>query len=195
MRTLGERIAHIQKKTGARCLQEAADIPQSTLSRYIRNQSVPPVDRLVAMAKAGGVSAGWLAAGEEDCSLQPSPPISLLPIGDQSGRTTAFSQQWLSGLPGRTKHLKSYYLQSDAMEPTIRKESLTLVDTSQTDMQEGIFLVRISEELVVRRLQFSPDRTLQLLSDNRSYPPHLLPPEQASLITIVGRIVWYETRC
>lgn len=46
----------MEKKTG---------IAQSLVRKYLAAQSVPGVDKVVAMAKAVGVSVQWLATGKE----------------------------------------------------------------------------------------------------------------------------------
>lgn len=195
MKTLGERIAHIQSKTGARCLQDAANIPQSTLSRYIRNQSVPPVDRVVAMATAGGVSAGWLAAGEDLPALQPSHPEQPSPITEAACHRITFSTEHMAALSNQPEQLRTYAQSSDAMHPTLQKDALTLIDTSQNSALEGIYLLEMMGQLSIRRLQPAPNGTLQVLSDNPAYQAHTLQPDELNNINIRGRVVWYESRC
>lgn len=195
MKTLGERIAHIQSKTGARCLQDAANIPQSTLSRYIRNQSVPPVDRVVAMAAAGGVSAGWLAAGEETATLEPNHPEQPSPIAGTACHRITFSTEFMTALSSQPERLRTYAQSSDAMHPTLHEGALTLIDTGQNSAFEGIYLLEMMGQLSIRRLQPAPNNTLQVLSDNPAYQTHTLQPDELNNINIRGRVVWYENRC
>ncbi len=195
MKTLGERIAHIQSKTGARCLQDAANIPQSTLSRYIRNQSVPPVDRVVAMAAAGGVSAGWLAAGEGEPAEQTTTFTGLTAITGEPCQKISFDPQYLSDLAGAPAQLKTYAQNSDAMHPTLQTGTLTLIDIEQNRAMEGIYLLEMMGQLSIRRLQPTPSNTLLVLSDNPTYQTHTLHSDEFQNIKIIGRVIWYETRC
>ncbi|MCV6587656.1 MAG: helix-turn-helix domain-containing protein [Marinobacterium sp.] len=195
MKTLGERIAYIQSRTGTRKLQEAAGIPQSTLSRYIRNQSEPSVERMVAMAKAGNVSAGWLAAGEGEAPANASGFLQLQSIREDSTGHILFDSNWLAQLAEDTNQLRTFRHRSDAMESTISQGSLIIIDTSQTTPCDSIFLLRLAGELSIKRVQAQPDGSLSLISDNAAYQTHTLLPDEQNLISIEGRVIWYETTC
>ncbi|WP_165789494.1 helix-turn-helix domain-containing protein [Billgrantia endophytica] len=64
----------IQKQTG---------IAQSLVSKYLKGQSTPGVDKLVLLANTLGVSVAWLAAGVGP--VDETPP-GLRPVGKEPGR-------------------------------------------------------------------------------------------------------------
>ncbi len=57
---------------GQATLSAASGIPKTTLAKYVSGESEPNVSRLIALARAGGVSVEWLACGDE-MPMSPSP--------------------------------------------------------------------------------------------------------------------------
>lgn len=77
------------------------------------------------------------------------------------------------------------------MEPTIRNGALLVIDRSDQQVREGIYVVRRGEVLLVKRTQPRENQILRLQSDNRQYEPEDIDLKDSSQnIHILGRVVW-----
>ena len=68
MNTIGERIAQLRKENGLsqELFGEALGVSRQAISKWESNQSVPEVEKLLAMHRLYGVSVGWLLGTEEE---------------------------------------------------------------------------------------------------------------------------------
>jgi len=56
---------------------------------------------------------------------------------------------------------------------------------------DGIYVLRASGELSIKRIQRRPDGKLIIRNDNAAYEPAVVAPENAS---IVGHVIWIAGR-
>lgn len=79
--------------------------------------------------------------------------------------------------------------QGDSLEPTIRREDLVMIDTSQTVLtqQDHIWALTYAGAGMIKRVRRHPNGQVTLLSDNPSVPPL---DADAQDIHIVGKVVW-----
>jgi phage repressor protein C with HTH and peptisase S24 domain len=83
----------------------------------------------------------------------------------------------------------------DSMTPTIHDGNMLLLDTSERGFtQFGIYVLEVSGERLVKRVQRKLDGSVVLISDNRSYEHEYLSPEQAQDMRVIGRVVWVGGR-
>ncbi|KGE78419.1 S24 family peptidase [Halomonas salina] len=79
-------------------------------------------------------------------------------------------------------------VRGDSMEGTLEDGDWALVDLSNTDpRQEGVFLLLVSGERRIKRVQRLAGGALYLISDNEHYQPEMIPPEQMREVEILGR--------
>jgi phage repressor protein C with HTH and peptisase S24 domain len=104
----------------------------------------------------------------------------------------AFDPQWLRGLGlGDGKALSLIRVQGDSMVPTLSDGDEILVDgaDSASRLRDGVYVLRIEDSLVVKRLALSPaGGRVSILSDNGAYPGW--PDCDPAKIDVVGRVVW-----
>ena len=77
------------------------------------------------------------------------------------------------------------------MEPTLPDGATLLIDTSNTDPGDGIYIVRIDGHLFAKRIQRFPDGSIKIKSDNTVYDPYIVGKDQVSDLDIKGKVVWY----
>lgn len=78
-----------------------------------------------------------------------------------------------------------------AMEPTIKRRALLIVDLSAKRIVDGeIFVFDFTGDLVVRRIQREVDGSLMLRADNPIYEPMKLSPAEAETAKVLGRVIW-----
>lgn len=106
-----------------------------------------------------------------------------------------FRREWLRAVTSvPTDKLCVIEASGDSMLPTISNEDQMLVDLTQTTPREdGIYIVRFDDEVLVKRVVIDPVRRKAVLScDNQSYQP-LLPVDIEDL-SVAGRVVWIGRR-
>ena len=103
----------------------------------------------------------------------------------------AFKREWIrSELRANPKDLVLVMMTGESMEPTLGKNDVILVNRRiGSARSDGIYLVRFGDALLVKRLQFLPDSSIRVISDNPAYEPFSVSPASQEFI-IIGRVVW-----
>lgn len=79
----------------------------------------------------------------------------------------------------------------DSMEPALLDGDELLVDTSATTLRHGaIYILRVGEALLAKRVQPRLDGSVMILSDNPRYPPEVITPSDATPLDVVGEVLW-----
>lgn len=82
----------------------------------------------------------------------------------------------------------------DSMQPTLSPEDTVLVDLTQVALRkDGIYVLRYDGVVLVKRIQYDPQRRLvRILSDNSLYPPiEITEPDG---LAVIGRVIWLGRR-
>lgn len=136
---------------------------------------------------SGGTLArkSWVEVPRLDIGASAGP--GALPEGEDAFDTFQFSRQWLSenGLEGA--QLSAITVEGDSMEPLLNDGDDILVDTSERAFRDGIYVVRLGETLMVKRVASAGAGQLSLLSQNMAYPPVSVAAEE---VEIIGKVVW-----
>jgi phage repressor protein C with HTH and peptisase S24 domain len=189
-RLLGRNPAYIQQYMKRGSPRRLAEEDRRLLARYfgvdeallggsrrvVADEGIVSIPRLDVNASAG---AGALD-GEER----------------QLGRI-GFDSAWLRRLGlggGRPGRLSVIRVDGDSMSPTLSDGDEILVDREDGPgrLRDGIYVLRLEEALVVKRLSVGPGGRLSVRSDNDAYPgwPDLEP----GAVDVVGRVVWVGRR-
>jgi phage repressor protein C with HTH and peptisase S24 domain len=217
----GDRLRNIIGMESNRTFAKRCSISDGLLGAYIRGEKTPGMDKLVTIANAGGVSVDWLATGrgpksprESRTSVGPEPSgyiaIPLYDIRASAGHgavnepvSTAaadalmFKEDWIRFELGATPaNLFLVRVSGDSMEPTLRAGDVILIDRSASRPdREGIYLMRMGEMLLVKRLQALPGGRIRVTSDNAAFEPWMLEADkQSEEVQIYGRVVWSGRR-
>jgi len=130
----------------------------------------------------------------------PMKTISKLSVGVSAGDgnldqieslagNIAFDPAWLAQFPYHENQLSIVMVEGDSMLPTLVDGDDILV--AQYDMRarkDGVYVIRMDDALMVKRLSFGPGQSIDIMSDNPSYrnwhgvDPHLL--------NIIGHVIW-----
>jgi phage repressor protein C with HTH and peptisase S24 domain len=165
---------------------------------------------LVNLARAARVSIEWLATGQDaaegEAQKAGSDDYLHLPrnsVRSSVGRGTvqsrqivdylAFNTEWLRRRFGvDPKHLMLMEAVSDSMSPTIDEGDLVLVDLRDPRFRhDGVYVLRTSGELSIKRIQRRPDGKLIIRSDNSAYEPTVV---AADGVNVVGHAIWIAGR-
>ncbi len=108
----------------------------------------------------------------------------------------AFDPAWLRRVArGAPDQLSIVLVQGDSMVPTLNDGDEILVDRGDgaDRLRDGIYVLRIDDLLVVKRLAINPaTRTVSIRSDNPAYPGW--PDCDIASVDLVGRVVWAGRR-
>lgn len=101
-----------------------------------------------------------------------------------------FERNWLRKLASSPEALSIIQVAGDSMSPTLGDGDDILVDRGDTaeKLRDGIYVIRMDDALMVKRLAMRPGHRLSVLSDNPAYPGW--PDVDAAAVTIIGRVVW-----
>ena len=102
-----------------------------------------------------------------------------------------FSRKWLREQGLEPGQLSAIRVVGDSMEPLLREGDDLLVDTARRPFRDGVYVVRLDDTLLVKRVTSRGGGQLSLLSQNMAYPPVTVASEDC---TIVGRVVWKSGR-
>ena len=112
--------------------------------------------------------------------------------GEKPMFTMAFRRKWIEHyLRACPKELSVIDVQGDSMEGVLNERDVILVNHYLDTPDDGLYVLRIGESLIVKQTQRLPNGRLLVKSANPAYDPfeiNLL--ETDSDVKIIGRVVW-----
>ena len=115
-------------------------------------------------------------------------------VEDEKPRfTMAFRKYWIRFyLRTDPKSLSVVKVAGDSMEGILFDGDNVLVDHSRNQPGNGLYVLRIGEELIVKRTQTLPGNHLLVSSANEAYQPFELNlADETSGVEIIGKVVWF----
>jgi phage repressor protein C with HTH and peptisase S24 domain len=103
----------------------------------------------------------------------------------------AFRTDWLKNEGLVPERLAVIRAKGDSMEPTISNNDIILVNLCNGDaLRDGLYVLRIGDSLLVKRLQFDVLGGIKVISDNPGYETQVVTKDQRPDVHIVGRVAW-----
>ena len=156
------------------------------------------------LARYFGISEALLGAPEIDdeapsgmiaiarSAVRASAGPGAIPAGEEAAPYFAFDRRWLKALTGASAdHLSIIRVEGDSMAPTLNDGDDILIDRRFVGEppRDGIYVLRIDEGLLVKRLAVHPmGRLVTVQSDNPAYPDW--PDCAIDEVTCIGRVIW-----
>lgn len=209
-----ERLEQVIGDEAYRAFAARCGMSDTAIKKYLRKISIPTVDRLFAIAEAGGVSPVWLMTGvgesELSSAVTPQAPcgsddftlIDSYAVFASAGHGTdvghelqaepmSFRTDWLKREGLAPERLAVIRAKGDSMEPTISDNDVILVLLTNGDApRDGLHVIRLDSGLFVKRVQFDPLGSVHVMSDNPAYSSTVVKKEDRDQLAIVGRVVW-----
>lgn len=214
---IGDRLKLIRGSTSQEDMALRLGIAVNSWGRYEREENPPHVEFLQLLREKMGISSDWLLTGEGNQAIgirEETPDyggLALIPLYDVKAKaghgvvvtserivdSLAFKQDFLRNELGATRDdLYLIHVEGDSMEPTLRAGDLILVDRRRTTAdREGIYVLRMDDALLVKRLQRQPGGRIMATSDNPTYQSFDV--DLKALhdgLSIIGRVVWAGRR-
>lgn len=177
----------------------AMGLSTDQVNTLINEKAVPNFASMVSLALKSGVTLDHLAF-DQPGEGQPSTRKSFSPDDDtvwlrwlDSDGLLPFPRAVLTHnfdqlLEGELGVLKA---PGNAMEPTIKRHALLVVDRQSKRIGDGeIFVFDFSGDHVVRRTQREPDGSLMLHPDNKTFESMRLTALEATKAKVLGRVIW-----
>ncbi len=122
--------------------------------------------------------------------IQVSAGVGVENYLDYAPKYLAFRKDWLKQkVKGNTDKLVLVNVYGDSMEPTLSEDDILLVDLSQNTPRNGkVFVIRVDNQLLVKRFEVQINGNIALKSDNPRYNSQLLPKDDS--VSIIGMAVW-----
>ena len=202
------RLEEVVRRLGTqRNAARAGNISVDSLARYLRAENQPPFPVVVRMATAAGISLDWLATGkstsgegaadlEDAVWFQPREDATT-PSRDEACPVIAMSRGWLTGtLKLDPEQAALLPVRGDSMAPTLRTEDVALVDCQDRQIDhEDLYALRVSERLLIKRVQVLPTGRLRVCSDHPDYEAFEVPADGLDQqIQVHGQVVWIGKR-
>lgn len=108
----------------------------------------------------------------------------------------AFKSEWVRRAMGLDPHrLALISTKGDSMEPSLKEGDLLLLDLREQQVRnDAIYVLRLDDFLIAKRLQRGFDGTITIKSDNTAYEKQVVPKEMTEQLDIIGRVVWTGRR-
>jgi len=175
-----------------------------------KGKAKPSFEYLQTLVKKFHISLDWLIKGEgsmdqkssfdeEDnyvlvprYDVQASAGYGSLIQSEQIVDYLAFKRSWVaSDLRMDPTELVLITVQGDSMEPTLFDGDLILVDLNENQLRrDAIYVLRVDEALMAKRIQRIYNGGLNIISDNQTYAPFTISREETDTLKVLGRVVW-----
>ena len=189
-RLIGRNAAYVQQYIKRGIPKRLAEADRRLLARYFEVSE----ERLGGPAPAPGREPDHVVVPRLDVGA--SAGHGALPGEERSRSSLAFDAGWLRRLgTGDVRLLSTIRVEGDSMIPTLADGDEIMVDRGDAAerLRDGIYVLRMEEALMVKRLAVNPSaRTISISSDNAAYPGW--PDCPSGTIDVVGRVVWAGRR-
>lgn len=189
-RLLGRNPAYIQQYMKRGSPRRLAEDDRRLLARYFGVD-----ESLLGGAARSMVEEGLVRIPRLDVHASAGP--GALDAEEKRLGRIGFDAAWLRRLGlggGGSDRLSVIRVDGDSMTPTLSDGDDILVDREDGAgrLRDGIYVLRIEDALVVKRLAVGPGGRLSVRSDNDAYPGW--PDVEPDSIDVVGRVVWVGRR-
>ncbi|WP_291328318.1 S24 family peptidase [Desulfovibrio sp. UCD-KL4C] len=159
-------------------MAKACGVAPNQIIRYLKHERGKHIQVIAKVLDKIGAKIIFPSTGADMDSFHHVPKVLARPSGgggslqtdDTVEDTYAFRLDWLTK-KGNPDCMKLMAVTGESMAPRIEDGDHILVDESQKDLYEGrIYVVRIDQEIVVKRIAKEPGKIL-LMSDNPEAQP------------------------
>lgn len=190
-------------------LAKELGLTREAVGKYERGVNWPGGEVLFSFSQRGA-DVRYIVTGERAARGPALPDFMMVPRYDLSASAghgaliaseqivdyLAFKSEWVRNALGiAQKDLALISVKGDSMQPTLTDGDLVLIDISRKMVEDsGVYVIHLSDTLMVKRVQRHLDGTLTVTSDNTKYSPERVQSKDGKLFHVVGRVVWTGRR-
>lgn len=199
-RLIGRNAAYIQQFIKRGVPRRLAEEDRRRLSRYL---SIPE-EKLGGPPASSPALASSASPRARDGDLVLVPRLDIrasaghgaFDVDERPVARLGFHPGWLREITGGSPAgLSMIRVSGDSMNPTLADGDEILVDRNDAAdrLRDGIYVLRVDDTLMVKRLAIDPAaRSITIVSDNSAYPTW--PNRDPARIEVIGRAVWTGRR-
>ena len=189
-RMLGRNAAYIQQFVRRGVPKRLKEDERRKLARYFNI----PQAVLGGPAEEAAAADGLVTVKRHPVSVSAGPGAI---VTEELGKASfGFDERWLKALTSTpSERLSIVRVGGDSMAPTLGHGDDILVDLADgiQRLRDGIYVLRVDEALLVKRLALHPmRRRVTVQSDNAAYPDW--PDCAIDEVTCIGRVIWSGRR-
>jgi phage repressor protein C with HTH and peptisase S24 domain len=185
-RMLGRNPAYIQQFVRRGVPKRLKEEERRKLARYFSVSETV----LGGPPEEPGAANGLMSVMRHPVTVSAGP--GAIVAGELGKPYFGFDERWLKALtPTPSSRLSIVRVEGDSMSPTLNAGDDILVDLGDSAgrLRDGIYVLRVDEALVVKRLALHPmGRRVTVQSDNPAYPDW--PDFDLDEIKCIGRVIW-----
>ena len=181
---------------------QALHIPQATFATMKKRNSIP-YEEILEFCALKKISVNWLFFDQAVDMLKEQTEKFFqvryfsdirasagggAEVFDEHYEMIAIDEKVMHNMVGLgNTELEAIHVNGESMEPTLQDGSIVFVDRTQTNIsKDGIFIASTTAGLFIKRIRQRADGMVELISDNQTYSPEVLAPDEVS---IVGKVV------
>ena len=214
--SIAERLVKIRKSLSINQgdFAKTFEISQSSYARYETGESLLNSEKMSLLVTKLNIDTHWLITGEGEMFRNNNPSTNTLiedlsvikiPMIDVKASAGQGMVNYIEDikdfislpeniLPAYTnkKNLAIIEIMGDSMEPTIKNGEIVILDTGVQEIRSGsVYLIRVFDDLRVKRIDRKMNGNIVIMSDNAVYPPEELAFEELenSPLHIIGIII------
>jgi phage repressor protein C with HTH and peptisase S24 domain len=193
----------ILRERSVRAFAQKVGVSPTAVAKWLKGGDMT-VEHLNKVAQAYDLELSWFfQEPQEEGTIQ----VPMYDVRASAGAGLLIGREHQSGtLPFARSFLERAYLQADqllaleaegdSMAPTLESGDLLLVDRSRKKPKDGkIYVLTVSDTLLVKRLHWDLQGGLMIQSDNPAYPDRQLPAKEVTYLAVVGEVVWFGRFC
>lgn len=182
-------------------LADYLDTPYDTLNNWIKRDSIPlkTIEKIVQNEQ---LSYDWIFTGKNEnkeniYNTQNSYQIDVLNIKASAGTgienhiveviDTIILDKNLFKTPINPAKIKLIQVSGDSMFPTLHDGDFVVIDETKAYGVDGIYAINLHNQILIKRLKFKLDGTIQIISDNKDYEMEVYNPNETQIpLHIIG---------
>lgn len=188
-RMLGKNPSYLQQFVRKGSPRKLEEVDRATLARFFgvgEAELGAPKDNSYESSRVHG---DWIEVPRLSLGASAGPGVDA--ALEEAFDTFRFSPRWLREMGLDARALSAIRVTGDSMEPTLRDGDEILVDSRPLALRDGVYVVRLDDMVLVKRLETARPGRIALLSDNPAYRPIDC---EAGEVVIIGRVVWKSGR-
>ncbi len=199
---IGSRIKEARTKKGLsqEALADKIGISKRTLINYEKEEQEPTVSTIINIAKFCTIDELWLLTGKNENNTNNtvnSYQIDVLNIKASAGTgienqiveviDTILLDKNLFKTPINPAKIKLIQVSGDSMFPTLNDGDFVLIDETKAYGVDGIYAINLHNQILIKRLKFRLDGSIQIISDNKEYEMEVYNPNETQIpLHIIG---------
>lgn len=197
-------LKRISDKMGFSTNKELADYldtPYDTLNNWIKRDSIP-LKTIEKVVQNEQLSYDWIFTGKNENNiindnLSDGYKIDVLNIKASAGAgienhiveviDTIILDKNLFKTPINPNKIKLIQVSGDSMFPTLNDGDFVVIDEAKSYGVDGIYAINLHNQILIKRLKFKLDGTIQIISDNKDYEMEIYNPKETQIpLHIIG---------